>query len=483
MLRWSPWVVMCLVACGGSAKTDDAPADSVSGEDTDTDTDTDTDADTDSDADADADADADTDSDTDTDTVGDAPTWHDDVAPIVAERCASCHQEGAVAFPLTSYDAGSSWAYAAQIKLHGDTVPPYQMPPWFSDTDDCEPPRPWVDDERLTDEELATFDAWVDAGLPEGPPAPFPPVEAFDLGGVPLTRTADPYTVAAAGDDEYRCFPFDAELDTTKWITGLQVNPDAASVVHHVVIFSDPTGAGASKAGPDGSYSCFGSAGVPNSSVLFAWAPGAVPLEVPDDAGIPVPAGGGLVMQVHYHADGTERVDSTSVDVRWTDEQPTYTAEMAVFGVVTQGDATHPHLVDPPFSIPADVPSHTEVIREPLVTRGADIRLWSVFSHMHIAGRDIEVSLEQDSGDTCLAHNPSWDFGWQRTYVYDGAFADLPAVNDGDVLQISCTYDTTLDNPVLADALAAEGITQPIGFGAGEDTTDEMCVAILGIVY
>ncbi len=454
------WMTVGLWACGGS---DDGGA-----------------RDVDRPADADADADGDTDTDTDTD----APTWHDDVAPLVARHCASCHQDDGVSFPMTSYDQGRAWALAAQIKLHGDVSPPYKMPPWFSDIDSYDPPRPWVNDERLSGGELATYDAWVDAGMPEGTEVPFPDVETYDLGGDTLVRTAAPYTVPAGGDDQYQCFPMDAGLTAQRWITGLQVNPGEASVVHHVVIFADPSGAGASLAGPDGSYSCFGSAGVPGGDVLFAWAPGAVPLEVPADAGIPVPPGGGVVMQVHYHADGTERQDATTVEVRWTDTQPQYTAAMEVFGVVTSSDTNHPYLVDPPFDVPADVPSHREVIRQPLdVPAGVDVRLWSVFSHMHVAGKDIRVTLEHDADLTCLAHNPSWDFGWQRTYVYDGAFADLPQVNDGDLLEVACTYDTTLDNPVLADALVAEGIEGTIGFGAGEDTTDEMCVAIVGILY
>jgi hypothetical protein len=58
-MRWFPWALVGLVACGG----DKAPADGRA----DADADTDTDADTDADSDADTDADSDTDTDTDTD--------------------------------------------------------------------------------------------------------------------------------------------------------------------------------------------------------------------------------------------------------------------------------------------------------------------------------------------------------------------------------------------------------------------------------
>ena len=41
----------------------------------------------------------------------DAPTWYQDVAPIVVSRCGGCHRDGGIApFALDSYEAAAPWA-------------------------------------------------------------------------------------------------------------------------------------------------------------------------------------------------------------------------------------------------------------------------------------------------------------------------------------------------------------------------------------
>ena len=65
-----------------------------------------------------------------------APTWHQDVAPIVAEKCGACHRSGGIApFALSSYEQGADWAELALEAIElGD------MPPWGQAvTEECEP--------------------------------------------------------------------------------------------------------------------------------------------------------------------------------------------------------------------------------------------------------------------------------------------------------------------------------------------------------
>jgi len=423
-------------------------------------------------------------------TTSDGPTWNADVAPIVYAHCVKCHTTGGAApFALDDYLSASAWSGQSLKKLMGDSAPPYIMPPWNAvDTDECSPPAPWVADERLSDQELATFANWVAAGSPEGDPAtaaPLPDTTPVVLPNTVPLKAATPMSISAADqDDMYRCTPLDPGLTEPGWITGVQVNPGDTSVVHHVVIFTDPTGASPSMVGADGSYPCFGGAGVPDEGVIFAWAPGSDPLQVPADAGVQMPAGGQLVMQVHYHPQGLPATDDTTLNVQWATQQPAQEAEMLIYGIVSEDEANSASIDDPPFLVPAGEAAHTETLRYPLeVPASADIRLWSVFSHMHLAGTDIKVSLNRGADNICLAQNPAWDFNWQRTYVYDGSFDELPQVLDGDELEIRCTFNNTMDNPIVADELAIEGLSAPVDFHAGENTTDEMCVAIVGIVY
>src|SRR5205823_3216190 len=57
------------------------------------------------------------------------PTFTKDVAPIVFNKCASCHRKGEVApMTLTSYEDVRPWA-----KVIKNKVVSREMPPWFAD--------------------------------------------------------------------------------------------------------------------------------------------------------------------------------------------------------------------------------------------------------------------------------------------------------------------------------------------------------------
>jgi hypothetical protein len=85
------------------------------------------------------------------------------------------------------------------------------------------------------------------------------------------------------------------------------------------------------------------------------------------------------------------------------------------------------------------------------------------------------------AAETCLLHTPKWDFNWQRIYEYDALANEGVRVKAGDVVHIECTYDNTLDNPGVAEALAEVGLDQPIDVSQGEGTLDEMCLTALGV--
>ncbi len=96
-----------------------------------------------------------------------APTFTENVASIVFNNCTTCHRPGEGApFSLMSY---------RDVQKRGglirDVVKDGYMPPW-------PPAKGWghFDDERrLTDAQVAAIDAWVEAGMPEGPADKLPP--------------------------------------------------------------------------------------------------------------------------------------------------------------------------------------------------------------------------------------------------------------------------------------------------------------------
>ena len=65
----------------------------------------------------------------------------------------------------------------------------------------------------------------------------------------------------------------------------------------------------------------------------------------------------------------------------------------------------------------------------------------------------------------------------------DAPIAELPELASTDTLVIECTYDNSESNPCFQEYLSTAGIDGSVDVGVGENTLDEMCTGILGIVY
>jgi hypothetical protein len=114
-------------------------------------------------------------------------------------------------------------------------------------------------------------------------------------------------------------------------------------------------------------------------------------------------------------------------------------------------------------------------------------RLFAAYPHMHYIGVELSVQVEHPlpggGVDTeCLVNVPSWNFDWQRTYQYDTPIADLPSIGNGDTIVVRCAYDNSLGNPFVRRALEEMGLQEPIDVRLGEESLDEMCLGIFGVV-
>jgi len=422
----------------------------------------------------------------------DAPsvTFHRDVEPLLQRSCQGCHVAGGIApFPLMKYSDARPMVDAIVDQTASRT-----MPPWHAqDTDECTAPHGWKNDIRLSDDEIALLRKWRDENAPEGDmsDAPTPIVPITGLPGVQMELTpATPYSVAPSAD-QFHCFVLDPKLMTDSFLNGLFVVPGNSAVVHHVLVFSDPTRASAAKADSTGSYDCFGGAGVPNADLLMAWTPGGVPLEYPSNIAAPIAAGSLIVMQVHYHPHSTTTTvsEATTLQLRFSDTAPDYRAVTTLVGnfktQLPSGDGLLPGPDDPAsgpaFIFPSGESAHTETMKftyKGLRANGISPKIYGVGGHMHYVGTDEKVTLAKADGTSaCLMQIPHWDFDWQRRYDYDAAIDDLPALSPGDSLGIRCTYDNTMDNPQVAASLAEQGLTAPHDVSLGETTLDEMCLA------
>jgi hypothetical protein len=416
-------------------------------------------------------------------------TWHQDVAPLVEEKCNSCHQnQGIAPFSFDGYDNAAKYATMMVHAVETD-----QMPPWLAeDTDECKPRLPWNDDLRLSAAEKQMLRAWLDAGTPEGDPtqaAPLPaaPSVVVEEPSVSL-QFREPFTVE--GDrDLFHCFVLDPGNTETVWITEVQLNPGNEKVDHHGIVFMEVSGDSEGLADESGSFECLNPPELPGY-ILGTWTPGAVPMVVPPDSGMPMPAGARIVVQMHYHPASTPEVDRSTVDLKWTTEQPRWEAAQALVGNFDELEDDGTGLLpgpndrgEPEFIVPAGMKNHIETMRYKQEVPYT-FPLFSIGTHMHYVGTDMKVDLVQPGveDEQCLIQTPDWDFNWQRIYSYDAPIEELPRIGPGDEMRFTCKYDNSLDNPFVRQALAEQGLEKPVDVELGEETLDEMCIGLFGIL-
>lgn len=430
-------------------------------------------------------------SDTQTDTqdesdTGEAlrPNWHEDIAPVVHGSCVGCHFEGGIApFGLETYDEAAPWA-----SFLSEVVSSELMPPWGAiETEDCQPDHDWRNDTRLSDEQKQLFADWVTAGAPEGDPAdaqPLPEPPSLELQS-PTAVLQNPSPVTIGGtQDTFICMAIDPQVEQDVWITGVQMVPDNAEIVHHVLMYVDSNATSDSMIDANGTFPCEGGfVSFDGAMQIGTWVPGAVPTETPPDVGFPMPAGSRIVLAYHYHpTGGGDEIDQSSVALRWTEEAPPINGLMGLFGN-SQGLEPGPNDPGgvPTFVIPPNVADHTESMSFTLPDALPPIELFSLGTHMHYVGVDMRVWVERDGEELCLLQTPRWDFNWQRNYDIDAPLGELPTVQGGDVIKIRCTYDNTLANPLLVDALGQQNLSEPITVQLGEGSLDEMCLFLFGV--
>lgn len=425
-------------------------------------------------------------------------TWYQDVAPLLAEHCMGCHQDGGIApFALTDYERATEYASIALYAVEQGV-----MPPWDAvDGDDCTPRHGWQRDPRLSADEIALLRTWIDEGMPAGEVTEIPDPPATALQGVTHTVTPTTGYVTQGDADEFICYVLDPGIDQLQFLSGIQLRPGNEKVVHHTVTFAVPAGAEQdaliAERGVGQPFACNGGGNVTgNAQLIHVWTPGNEPMETPAELGIALGAGTVLVTQFHYHPGGiVNDPDVSSLDLRLTRTIPDKLYAITAVGNAFAAPELLPGPNDPggtpAFFVPADEPDHVETMRFVIDLDDPTLRLpvYAAYPHMHYIGVELDVKVTRanpapgEPATECLVNVDRWDFDWQRTYVYDAPIDALPTVGDGDVVEIRCSYDNTMDNPFVQRALAELGLTAPIDVFLGEESLDEMCLNIFPVVF
>lgn len=396
-------------------------------------------------------------------------TYFGAVKPILDAHCSTCHTTGGVTpFPIETYQDAVTYAEAALASVHAKT-----MPPWAPSTE-C---NDYVAERGLTEEQISTLDAWLDAGTPEGNAADEPPplsVEVQALSRVDLRLTLDEPYVPQVSPDDYRCFVLDwpQEYDETVYVTGMRVAPGNAEIVHHVIAYIAPPDARAEyaaldEADPGAGYTCFGGTGGSIVGSVGGWTPGSFGADTPQGTGHPIEPGSMIVMQMHYNTLSTDPApDATALELKIDTavERPAF-----MMPVVNPG-----WLSDGGMPIPAGEPDvvHTASLNPALFTDATELTVHTALLHMHLLGTNARITLErQDGSRECILAVDDWDFQWQDFYQLRQPLQ----WQAGDRFGIECHYDNTAENQPMVDGERLP----PRDVQWGEGTTDEMCIGFM----
>ena len=342
-------------------------------------------------------------------------SYEHDVAPILLNKCMSCHVEGGIApWQMKDHATVFGWSMMMREVLRTRRMPPYHADPAYGE---------FKHDMSLDKEELQTLVHWIDAGAKKDsdrdPLAEYTAVAPkWDKGQPDLIVELDQEDIPATGIVDYRYQEHDILIDKNIWATGFQILPGNREVLHHVLV---------SVIYPDGFIEPIDRQSPWLDGLLAAWAPGGETEVFPEHTGRAIPKGSKLHFQMHYTTNGKAQSDQSTVGIYYTDQQPDN--EYLMVG------AFNTNLQIPPGE------KRYENKAKHLFEH--DATLYALFPHMHFRGKAMKfTALYPDGKREVLLNVPNYSFNWQRGYLFEEPLK-LPART---VLYIDAVFDNSKQN-------------------------------------
>ena len=357
-------------------------------------------------------------------------TYNLDIAPVIFHYCASCHRPGeAGPFPLLTYD---------DVKKHGRQIAAVTqtrfMPPWLPEPQ----PLKFADERRLSGEQIALIQRWVEQGMLQGSPADLPPQPQFVKGwqlGKPdlIVKAAKPFLLPASGIDTYWNFILPIPVNETRWAKAVEIRPGDKRLVHHANILVDRLELSRKMEKQRGAG--FGGMEIrieselfdPDSHFLF-WKPGTVPYVEPDGMALRLDKGTDLVLNTHLQPSGKPELIEPSIGIYFTDKPAT----------------EHPMLLQLECDSQLDIPpGDSNFVVHDEFTLPLDVDLLAIYPHAHYLGKDLEATATLPDGTReSLIHMKRWDLNWQSVYRYEQP-VPLPK---GTTISMRYVYDNSDHN-------------------------------------
>ena len=402
-----------------------------------------------------------------------APTFSKDVAPILFKHCATCHGIGELAFkvPLVSYDDAHSRAEKIKQKVIAR-----EMPPWPADPAKS---LKFRNDARLSQQDIDTIVAWVNAGTPKGNDADLPAMPKsgdgwhHPVGLKPDLVISLPGTVdlPAKGAIPYVRSLVQVPFSDDKWIAASQTRAGNPAVVHHMAITEIALPDGMSSADLSQLAVVARRMGIRLDTLVQMKTAVVTPSkpEQPDMLGIYTPGStfemfgdgsakllrGGknmyLVFNIHYETTGKPESDRSKVAFWFAPGRPEH-QRFRVNGagetIIANGKelltddpgikAEGTHVVIPPIPAFASNYALTGVTGYP-----EPVTLYQFQPHAHHRGKDFLYTVVYPDGhEQPVLSVPKYDHRWQLAYELETPLK-LPA---GSKLVVTAHYDNSTMN-------------------------------------
>lgn len=372
------------------------------------------------------------------------PDYATEVAPILEEKCISCHVEGGIApFAMDSHMMVQGWSPMMKEVMMTKRMPPAQVDPNV---------KHFTNARYMDAEELQTLVHWIDAGSPRGvsevDPLTLiePPNSVWELGEPDYIVDVPAFTVPATGVLDYERVTIDLPFEEDVWVKSVQHLPGDRRVLHHLLSYIVPADyAEEIVEGENDNYREF----------LEGYAPGKdEAVTYPEETGVFVPKGSAVQMSLHYTTFGKEAIDSTKLGLYFADQEPDY--QYSTYSL-SHGGAN--------IEIPPGASDHemraSHVFEDEVVLHG-------LRPHMHYRGKRMRFSVVYPDGTKDQIINvPDYNFAWQPTYRLSEPML-LPA---GSRVMIEGAFDNSQYN--LGNPDPAAVVT------GGAQSWDEMFIGYL----
>lgn len=280
----------------------------------------------------------------------------------------------------------------------------------------------YVDDPRLTDEQIALIVDWVDRGCPPGAgespeqEAAAAPAGGWKLGKPDLVLKIPPYRVKPSDSDDYRLHILDYQFPEETWIGAVEFRFSDPGAVHHTELHICTLSPREIEnlALTRRTSIPFNLLGAPpiEGEQIAGWLPGQLPKRFEPGEVMKVEAGSRLALMNHYAPveEGVDVVNKTQIGIHY------------FTGTISEERG----LSKPPYLQPIRIQPGQSDFRleyEDVIDRDALIDNYTL--HMHMRGLSGRITLIYPDGRSePIFEVPRYDFNWQRRYyLKDRIFA------------------------------------------------------------